>query len=96
MRASVGLFEAARAAGVRRVVQLSVTHAAPDSPYAYFRGKAAVEDALAGSGLSHAIVRPTLVFGNGEVLVNNVAWLLRRLPLFVLPKASVPRAAHRR
>ena len=88
VRNSAGLLEAARAAGVRRVVQLSVTGAAPDSPYAYFRGKAEVEAALAGSGLSHAVVRPTLVFGNGEVLVNNVAWLLRRLPLFVLPTAA--------
>ena len=87
VRASVGLFEAVRAAGVRRVVQLSVTHATPSSPYGYFRGKAAVDDALSRSGLSHAIVRPTLVFGDGEVLVNNVAWLLRHLPLFVLPKA---------
>lgn len=85
LRNSVALIDAARAVGVRRVVQLSVTNAALDSPYAYFRGKAAVDAALAGSGLSHAIVRPTLVFGHGEVLVNNVAWLLRRLPLFVLP-----------
>jgi uncharacterized protein YbjT (DUF2867 family) len=77
---TVALYDAARAAGVRRVVQLSVAHASPDSPYAYFRGKAAVEAALASSGLSHAIVRPTLVFGDGEVLVNNIARLLRRLP----------------
>ena len=85
---TVALFGAARAAGVRRVVQLSVAHASPDSPYAYFRGKAAVEAALASSGLSHAIVRPTVVFGDGEVLVNNIARLLRRSPLFVLPRAA--------
>jgi uncharacterized protein YbjT (DUF2867 family) len=85
---SAALFGAAREAGVRRIVQVSVTHAAPDSPYAYFRGKAAVEAALAASGVSHAIVRPTLVFGDGEVLVNNIAWLLRRFPVFVLPHAS--------
>jgi NADH dehydrogenase len=85
---SVALFEAARTAGVRRVVHLSVAHAAPDSPYAYFRGKAAVEAALAASGISHAIVRPTLVFGDGEVLVNNIAWLLRRLPVFVVPRTA--------
>jgi uncharacterized protein YbjT (DUF2867 family) len=85
---TVALYDAARAAGVRRVVQLSVAHASPDSPYAYFRGKAAVEAALASSGLSHAIVRPTLVFGDGEVLVNNIARLLRRLPLFLLPRAA--------
>ena len=82
---SIALFETAREAGVRRVVQLSVTNADPGSSYAYFRGKAEVEAALARSGLSHAIVRPTLVFGRGEVLLNNVARLLRRLHIFVLP-----------
>jgi NADH dehydrogenase len=85
---SVELYDAARAAGVRRIVQLSVANASPASPYAYFRGKAAVEAALAGSGISHAIVRPTIVLGDGEVLVNNIAWLLRRLPMFVLPRAA--------
>jgi uncharacterized protein YbjT (DUF2867 family) len=87
VRQSVALFEVAQAAGVRRVVQLSVVNADPDSPYAYFRGKAAVESALAASGLSYAVVRPTLVFGDGEVLLNNVAWMLRRFPLFLLPDA---------
>jgi uncharacterized protein YbjT (DUF2867 family) len=87
VRNSVALLDTARAAGVQRVVQLSVTNAAASSPYAYFRGKAGVDEALAASGLSHAIVRPTLVFGDGEVLVNNVAWLLRRLPVFVVPRA---------
>jgi uncharacterized protein YbjT (DUF2867 family) len=85
VRRSEGLVEAARLAGVGRIVQLSVTQAALDSPYGYFRGKAAVEAALARSGISYAIVRPTLVVGDGEVLVNNIAWLLRHLPLFVLP-----------
>lgn len=80
------LFAAAREAGVGKVVYLSVANAAADSPHPYFRGKARVEAALAASGLPHAIVRPTLVFGEGEVLVNNVAWLLRRLPVFVLPR----------
>jgi uncharacterized protein YbjT (DUF2867 family) len=88
VRRSVALFEAAQTAGVRRVVQLSVANADPDSPYAYFRGKAAVESALAASGLSYAVVRPTLVFGDGEVLLNNVAWILRRFPLFLLPGAG--------
>jgi uncharacterized protein YbjT (DUF2867 family) len=87
-RGSVALLDAARSAGVRRIVHLSVTHASSESPYAYFRGKAVVEEAVAASGLSHAIVRPTLVVGAGEVLVNNVAWLLRRLPVFVLPRAA--------
>lgn len=79
------LVTAAREAGVRRLVQLSVTSASAASPLPYFRAKAAVERRLAESGLSHAVVRPTLVFGRGEILVNNVAWLLRRVPLFLVP-----------
>jgi NADH dehydrogenase len=79
------LVSAAREAGVQRVVQLSVSNASASSALPYFRAKALAEEALASSGLSYAIVRPTLVFARGDVLVNNLAWLLRRLPLFVVP-----------
>jgi uncharacterized protein YbjT (DUF2867 family) len=80
------LFQAASRAQVRRVVHLSVSNASADSPFPYFRGKAAVEDALRRADCPYAILRPTLIFGGREeVLVNNIAWLLRRLPLFLLP-----------
>lgn len=76
------LFDAARAAGVRRIVHVSVTSSALDSPLPYFRGKAETEAGLAASGVAHAIVRPTLVFGPRDILVNNIAWGLRRSPVF--------------
>lgn len=76
------LFEAAGDAGVRRVVHVSVSGPTLHSPLPYFRGKAEVEADLAASGLSHAVVRPTLVFGANDVLVNNIAWALRRFPVF--------------
>jgi uncharacterized protein YbjT (DUF2867 family) len=79
------LFAAARRAGVRRIVHISVINAAPDAPTAYFRAKAEVEEALLGSGVGHAIVRPTVTFGPGDILVNNLAWTLRRLPVFGIP-----------
>jgi uncharacterized protein YbjT (DUF2867 family) len=79
------LLAAAREAGVRRVVQLSVSNASASSSLPYFRGKALADQALAASGLSYAIVKPTLIFAREDVLVNNIAWLLRRLPLFVIP-----------
>jgi NADH dehydrogenase len=79
------LFRAAREAGVRRLVHLSVTKPSLDSRFPYFRGKALVEHALAESGLSHAVVRPSIVFGRGDILMNNIAWLLRRLPVFAIP-----------
>jgi NADH dehydrogenase len=76
------LLRAAKAAGARRVVHVSVTNPSLASALPYFRGKAEVERDVAGSGLSYAIVRPTLVFGPRDILVNNIAWGLRRSPVF--------------
>jgi len=80
------LFHAARSAGVQRVVHLSITNPSIVSPLPYFRGKALVEYALAQSGVHYSIVRPTWIFGGErEVLANNIAWILRRMPAFALP-----------
>ncbi len=79
------LFAAAQRARVRRIVHISVINAARDAPTAYFRAKATVEDALIGSGVSYAVVRPTVTFGPGDILLNNLAWTLRRLPVFGIP-----------
>ncbi len=76
------LFEAARRAGVGRIVHFSVTNPSPESALPYFRGKAKVEDMLKGLGVPYAIIRPTLVFGEGDLLLNNMAWALRRFPVF--------------
>jgi uncharacterized protein YbjT (DUF2867 family) len=76
------LFDAAKQAGVGRVVHVSITHPAEDSPLEYFSGKARLERALIESGLSYAILRPTVLFGKEDILVNNIAWTLRRLPVF--------------
>ncbi|RMG85222.1 MAG: epimerase, partial [Chloroflexi bacterium] len=76
------LFEAAKAAGVRRVVHVSITNPSLDSRLEYFRGKAQLEAALRDSGLSYAILRPAVLFGKEDILINNIAWLLRRLPIF--------------
>ncbi len=79
------LLGAAREAGVRKVVHISVTNPAEDSPFDYYAGKARAERAVRESGLSWAIVRPTLIFGSGDILINNIAWLLRRFPVFGIP-----------
>jgi NADH dehydrogenase len=79
------LIEAAKAAGVRRIVHISVTNASEDSSLSYFRGKGRLENAIVHSGLSYAIIRPTLVFGAEDILINNIAWLLRRFPVFAVP-----------
>jgi NADH dehydrogenase len=77
------LFECARAAGVAKIVHISVTHAT-DSELPYYRGKAEQERALAECGVPYSIVRPTLVFGVEDILVNNIAWLVRKSPIFTM------------
>jgi len=79
------LFAAAREAGVRRVVHVSITNPSEDSPFGYFRGKALLERELRESGVSHAILRPAVVFGPEDILINNIAWIVRRLPFFAVP-----------
>ena len=81
---SRAMFYAARRAGVQRIVHVSITNPSIDSPYPYFRGKALVERALAETGISYAILRPAILFGGDGVLINNIAWLLRHLPVFAV------------
>ncbi len=95
------LFGAAREAGVRRIVHVSILNPrGPTDPprwgdrdrrahagrlasrLSYYAGKAELEDAVRASGLSHAIVRPGVLFGRHDILVNNIAWVLRHLPVF--------------
>ncbi|MDW8105746.1 MAG: NAD-dependent epimerase/dehydratase family protein [Armatimonadota bacterium] len=78
------LFSAARRAGVRRVVHVSITNPSLASPLPYFRGKAQLEEALKQSGMSYAILRPTVLFGREDILINNIAWMLRTFPLFAV------------
>jgi NADH dehydrogenase len=79
------LLGAARDAGVRKVVHISVSNPSEDSDLDYYAGKARTERVVRESGLMWAIVRPTLIFGPGDILINNIAWLLRRLPVFGIP-----------
>lgn len=76
------LFRAAGEAGVKRIVHVSVTRASSSSDLPYYRGKGLQEEMLAQSGVPWAVVRPTLVFGREDILLNNIAWMLRRFPAF--------------
>lgn len=82
VRNTLALFAAAKRAGVRRIVHVSITNPSEDSPLEYFSGKARLERGLIESGLSYAILRPTVLFGKEDILINNIAWLLRHLPVF--------------
>lgn len=79
------LIQAACEAGVRRIVHLSIANPSLDSHLSYYSGKALVEKAIRDSGLSHAILRPTVIFGAEDILINNIAWFARRFPVFAIP-----------
>jgi NADH dehydrogenase len=82
---SAALLAAAREAGVRRVIHVSVVNATADADTPYVRAKAALEALVQGSGLDWVIVRPTLTYGPNDILINNLAWALRRLPVYGIP-----------
>ncbi len=79
---TLALFKAAQQAGVRRIVHISITNPSESSPLEYFRGKAVLEKALIETGISYAILRPTVIFGQEDILINNIAWAVRHLPVF--------------
>lgn len=79
---TITLFACAREAGVEKIIHIGVTNACLEARLPYYRGKALQEQALIDSGVSYAIVRPTLVFGKEDILVNNIAWLIRKFPVF--------------
>src|SRR5512138_1532868 len=79
------LINAAKAAGVKRIVHISITNPSAESHLPYFWGKAANEKTVIDSGLGYAILRPTVLFGTEDILINNIAYLLRHFPFFFLP-----------
>lgn len=76
------LVSCARSAGIQKIVHISVTCASPESTLPYYAGKGLQEREVTESGLPYSIVRPTLVFGKEDILVNNIAWLIRQFPFF--------------
>jgi len=85
VRNSQALIEAAKDAGVRRIVHVSIANPSLESRLGYYRGKAQVEQAVVKSGLAYTILRPTVIFGAEDILINNIAWFLRRFPVFAIP-----------
>jgi len=79
------LINAAKEAGIRRIVHISITNASEESPFPYFKGKGILEKAIIHSNLSYAIIRPTVIFGHEDILINNIAWFLTKFPVFAIP-----------
>lgn len=79
------LIHAAKSAGVRRIVHVSIANPSLESPLGYYKGKAQLEEAVVESGLAYTILRPTVIFGLEDILINNIAWFVRHFPVFAIP-----------
>ena len=79
------MISAAKSAGVRRIVHVSIANPSLESPLGYYKGKAHLEQAVAESGLAYTILRPTVIFGLEDILINNIAWFVRHFPVFAIP-----------
>jgi NADH dehydrogenase len=79
------LIEAAKTAGIRRMVHVSIAKPSLESPLGYYRGKAQIEEMVVKSGLAYNILRPTVIFGPEDILINNIAWFARSFPVFAIP-----------
>jgi len=75
------LFNAAKDAGIKRIVHISITNPSESSNLEYFTGKVKLEKALIESKISYAILRPTVLFGKEDILINNIAWVIRNFPV---------------
>lgn len=76
------LFKCAKKAGVKKIVHISVTQASEKSFLSYYRGKGLQEKALIDLGIPYSIIRPTVVYGKEDILINNIAWQIRKFPIF--------------
>ncbi|MBI5576540.1 MAG: NmrA family NAD(P)-binding protein [Deltaproteobacteria bacterium] len=84
LRNTLTLIGAAKKAGVKRIVHTSITNPSEDSDLPYFKCKALLERAVRDSGIPYAILRPTVLFGKEDILINNIAWMLRCFPVFAI------------
>jgi NADH dehydrogenase len=78
------LFRVAKEAGVQKIVHVSITNPSIDSPLEYFSGKARLEQVLMESGLSYTILRPGVLFGKEDILINNISWTVRHIPFLMI------------
>jgi len=79
------LITAAKEAGIRRIVHVSIANPSLESPLGYYKGKAQLEQSVIESGLAYTILRPTVIFGLEDILINNIAWFVRHFPVFAIP-----------
>jgi nucleoside-diphosphate-sugar epimerase len=76
------MIEAARRAGVGRIVMVSFLRARPDCGSAYHESKWAAEELIRQSGIPHTILKASMVYGRGDHMVDHVSRAVKTWPVF--------------
>jgi NADH dehydrogenase len=79
-RGTERVVEGAKVAGVKKLVYVSAIGALDDPTYPYLQAKFQAERAVTRSGLNHTVLRPSIVFGEGDEFINALASLMRYSP----------------
>lgn len=74
--------DAARRAGVKRIVMVSFLRARPDCGSPYHESKWAAEEIVRSSGIPHTILKAGMIYGPGDHMVDHVTRAVRTLPMF--------------
>ncbi len=78
---TINVVDAAKAAGVKRFINMSQNGASPDSPYRFLRSKGLAQDYVAKSGLDWTAMRPSVIWGPQDEFANVQARLIQLTPI---------------
>lgn len=82
IQGTAAVIEAARRAGVRKIVMLSFLRARPGTGSAYHESKWEAEEMVRASGLEYTILKAGMIYGHGDHLVDHLSRTIQTLPLF--------------
>lgn len=82
VRGTAAVLEAARRAGVRKVVLLSFLRARPGSGSRYHESKWTAEEMVRSSGLDYTVLKAGMIYGRGDHLVDHLSHTVQTVPLF--------------
>ena len=84
VEATRNVVEAARAAGVEKIVLMSFLRVRPDCGSEYHESKWQAEEIVRNSGLDYTILKAGIVYGRGDHMLDHLSQGLHTFPVFAL------------
>ncbi|GAB4028653.1 MAG: hypothetical protein Fur0012_01600 [Elusimicrobiota bacterium] len=89
VQTTLSLAEAASSYSGARIVQISALGGSADCRSEYFRTKREAEDILLKSGIETVILRPGIIFGEGQKFFSDLKKIASFLPFILCPDSSL-------